>query len=291
MQFRIPPVFLLYSQLYFCKQKIKGMENRNENTNRILILADFSEGNQTAIDFAIKYLYNDNSLIYLVQTWQKPSYGSSMVRDLAPILQDISRRELNALKADLRTKYDVEDRNVEQISFEGELIGFFQSDFYKKYDWQVVLALNEGSSELQYNPRFNELVAKVNQPLYILNNCMPDSKIDNIYVRNSKACLSLSILSSLHKICSLQKCDVHVGLNIDHITISEKADIVKRYAQACQNANIRFEKLSESLHKPLHVESLLTIHHCDKSQNKERDLLSYFDKWFVKSKGITVRNF
>jgi hypothetical protein len=267
------------------------MENRNNYTNRILILADFSEGNQSAIDFAIKYLYNDTTKVFLVQTWQKPSYGASMVRDLAPILQDISKRELKALKADLLTKYDLQEQEVEMLSFEGELSRFFQSEWYQNHNWQVVLGLNETNSELQYNPRFKEIVQNVNQPLYVLNNCKANQSIDNIYVWNSNSSLSLPILSSLQKVCAKQKCNVHVGLNINHITISEKAEIVKTYANACIGSNVRFEKLSESVQKPLNVDSLLTIYHSDKSPDKERDLLSYFDKWFVKSKGITVRNF
>ncbi|WP_282016533.1 hypothetical protein [Marinifilum flexuosum] len=260
------------------------------NKDRILILADFTEGNACAIDFSLKYLCSENSKIYLMQTWQKPSFGSSMLRDIAPILKDISNGELNALKNKVLKEYQLQDDRVELLSFEGDLLNFFKSDVYRNENWQVVLSLKEDSSDLQFNPRFKEIVEASNQTLYILNHCNPGEQINQIYVRNDKATISTPILGSLQKICSEQKCNVLVDLDSNHITSDEKAKMMKRFENACENASVKTKNRSENGQETPGSKSL-SIYHIDQSVKKKSDLLSYFDKWFVKSKGITVRNF
>ncbi|PXY01873.1 hypothetical protein DF185_04280 [Marinifilum breve] len=268
------------------------MENRNKNQNRILILADFSEGNQTAIDFAMNYLCTEGSKIYFIQTWQKPSYGASMVRDLAPILKDISKRELQALKAEALKNYKLDAANVELLSYEGELTEFFNTEIYKGHSWQVVFALNELHNDLNLNPRFKKIIASVNQPLYVLNNCKPWANVKSIYISNTNSNVSEPILQPLQRICAKQKCNVHIGLDINDMYIHDKANLVKLYSSACTNASIRFENLSKD-HKPelKRDDCMLWIYNEKKTECEEKNLISYFDKWFVKSKGITVGNF
>ncbi len=265
--------------------------NRNHN-NKILILADFSEGNHSAIDFAMKYLYNKGSKIYFIQTWQKPSYGASMVRDLAPILKDISDRELKALKADAVKNYHLDAADIELLSYEGELTDFFNTEMYKQYSWQVVFALNEFYNDLQRNPRFKNILTSVKQPLYVLQNCKSAGSVKSICISNSNSEISEAILGPLQKICMTQKCDVHVGLSINDISIHDKANLVKAYSSACSNASVRFENLSKDHKLELNRnDCVLWIYNDKKVKCEEKNLISYFDKWFVKSKGITVDNF
>lgn len=268
------------------------MENRNKDHNRILILADFSEGNQAAVDFAMNYLFTDGSKICFIQTWQKPSYGASMVRDLAPILKDISNRELQALKVDAVKNYQVNHSDIDLLSYEGELTEFFNTETYKQHSWQVVFALNELHNDLHFNPRFKNIIASVNQPLYVLNNCKPWANVKSIYISNSNSKVSESILLPLQKICTNQKCKVHIGLGINDISIHDKAKLVKLYSASCHDATLRFENLTKN-HKPdlTRNDCVLWIYNEKKTKCEEKNLISYFDKWFVKSKGITVGNF
>ncbi|MDQ2180138.1 hypothetical protein [Marinifilum sp. D714] len=268
------------------------MENRNKDHNRILILADFSEGNQAAVDFAMNYLSTEDSKIYFIQTWQKPSYGASMVRDLAPILKDISDRELKALKSDTVKNYHLDAADIELLSYEGELTDFFNTEMYKQYSWQVVFALNDFYNDLQRNPRFKNILTSVKQPLYVLQNCKSAGSVKNICISNSNSENSEAILGPLQKICTNQKCNVHVGLDLNDISVHDKAKLVKLYSSACYDATIRFENLTKD-HKPdLTVEDcILWIYNEKKTEFEEKNLFSYFDKWFVKSKGITVGNF
>ncbi|MCT4602745.1 MAG: hypothetical protein N4A59_07595 [Marinifilum sp.] len=270
------------------------MENKGKSESKILMVADFSEGNKAAIDFVFNYLYNENSEIYLIQTWQKPSYGTSMVRDLSPILKEISTRELKALRTNICEEYKISSSDVKLISFEGELIDFFESENYLKQKWQVVFSIHNLDADLYANPRFKDIIYSVKQPLYVLNGVGIGEKIESVLVKNVGSALSEKILEVLEKICFHQTCHVHVELNVNDITIREKADRVKRYANACKNSSMRFEKLPESIQERqlqnIKPKSLL-IYHANNLMVRERKFISYFDKWFVKSKGITVDNF
>jgi hypothetical protein len=265
-----------------------------KHENKILLLADFYDGNKAAIDFAIKYLYNDNSTIYLMQSWQKPSFGSSMLRNLSPLLKDISKRELKSFKSFICEKYKLPKNNIRLINHEGDMISFFKSKLYSGYKWQVVLALNNSNLILRSNPRLKKLLMTSGHTFYVLNNIKLNEGIKCVQIRNMSYSLNPQNITSLNKICNAQNCDVIVNLDVNNISISEKVEQIKKYSNACEKASVRFEKTSNlpsivniQTNKP----SLIIVCNELVAEANNYNFLSYIDKWFVKSKGISIGNF
>ena len=259
------------------------------NNNRILILADFMEGNSAAINFAVNYLCNDNSKIYLIQTWKKPVYGAATIKDFASVLKDVTRKELEALKTYIHKEYPLKNLDVDTISFEGELSDFFNSKTYANYNWQVVLSLKEKGMYTEKDSKIKDVKAAVNTPLYILNNYNPDEQLNSIYIKNGDTVPAQEILSSLYKICSQQSCNITVGINDSDLSNHDKRDLVKKYVAACNKSSIKFEKeLNEHKLFTSNSKPILSIYHKHNIKHKVSDLMSYFDNWFFKAKRSVI---
>jgi len=87
----------------------------------ILILTDFSGGTWDAVCFAMKLLRNRKTTINLLQTYQKPEVGQSMIRDIVPILKKISIDDLEELRRKILNQFKIPKRRVKPLSIEGNL--------------------------------------------------------------------------------------------------------------------------------------------------------------------------
>lgn len=273
------------------------MVRTNNQENRILILADFSEGSWTAIRFAMEYLYEEDSKIYILQTWQKPSYGSSMVRDLAPILQNIARNELQALRKRMVDHYSFSKKDIRLLDYEGGISDFFVSEEYTTHDWQVVLATKNQITNLNENPRFTEIIDLAKQPLYMLHEVEYVKSIENIFVMADSEQVSEQLLLSLEAICHDQKCKVQICLDTDMISVGEKERQIKRFSAACDSSILKFTKIC-SKNGALELKEYenkkskrLMIFNKSRDRKVESKFKSYVDKWFVRSKGINIGNY
>ncbi len=267
----------------------------NQDKDRILILADFSEGNWEAIQFAMEYLWKANSEICIVQTWQKPNFGVSMVRDLSSILQNISENELESLKRKILKVYALSDSQIRLFSFEGDLPGFFKSEMYLDNNWHVVMASNE--NQLSDNPRIIEIVDKVGQPLYLLSGLKGLSDFLDVFVLSDTNNPSNSILTSLERIAVGNKISFRVCLNSSEqsrLTIEKSK---KKYSDACRDSRLIFLEAANGAGKKefndFATEKGQRIMIFD--QNKHRKFSGAFklcmDSWFIRSKGISIGNY
>ncbi|WP_421919310.1 hypothetical protein [Marinifilum sp.] len=265
------------------------MKNRNNNDKRILILADFMEGNSTAINFAMNYLHDEQSSIYLLQTWKKPAYGAASVRDLAEVLKEITLKELKALKAHMLKNYSIRNPDVKLLSFEGELTDFFKSKIYANHNWQVVLSLKEQGLYTEKDAKIKEVKVAVHTPIYILNDYNPNEKLKSISIKNGSSQPSTSFLYFLSKICSQQNCNVLVEINDNDFSNYEKKSLIKKYLAACGESSLQFEQmgdvqqLNNSQPKPI-----LSIYHKHHIKHKVGDLVSYFDNLLFRLKRTVV---
>ena len=91
------------------------------NQPPILILADFSDGSWYATSFAMQFLYNKNSQMTILQTYQNPGWGHLMMRKLSLHLKKITTNELRALKHRILKHFNIEEEKVNTLSIEGEL--------------------------------------------------------------------------------------------------------------------------------------------------------------------------
>ncbi|MPQ47003.1 hypothetical protein GCQ56_08240 [Marinifilum sp. N1E240] len=267
---------------------------KNNSNNRILILADFSEGGWTAARFAMEHLYQPGSIIYILQTWQKPSYGSSMVRDLTSILQNITNSELKALKRKMLSIYPDLEKDIHLLSVEGELSQFFESDAYLNHQWQLVMSTKYKNGETSKNPRFTEIIDQVNQPLYLLNDIDYVDNIPNVFLMTSNKMVSSEVLNVLQQINAKQYSNIQVCLEDDTISQLTKEKQIKLVSNVCTNSKLRFSKLCSDNglnqireYERKRIPNLMIF---DKNRNRkiQNKLKNYLDRWLVKSKGISI---
>jgi hypothetical protein len=269
----------------------------NQGKDRILILADFSEGNWEAIQFAMEYLYQANSEICIVQTWQKPNFGFSMVRDLSSILQNIAENELESLKRKILTVYALSDSQIRLFPFEGDLPGYFKSEMYRDNNWHVVMASSENGNQLTDNQSIIEIIDKVGQPLYILSGLKGLSDFSDVFVLSDTNNPSNSILTALERIAVGNKISFRVCLNSteqSRLTIEKSK---RKYSDACRDSRLIFLEAANGAGKKefndFATENGQRIMIFD--QNKHRKFSGAFklcmNSWFIRSKGISIGNY
>jgi len=273
------------------------VSENNRSKERILILADFSEGNWEAIQFAMEYLCKANSEICIVQTWQKPNFGFSMVRDLSTILQNIAKNELEGLKRKLLSHYTFSDSQIHLYPFEGDLPGFFKREEYRDKNWQVVMALSENGYQLSDNPRIIEIIDKVEQPLYILSDLKNIRSVSDVFVLSDTNNPSDSIPIALGRIAVKNKILFRICLNS---SVQSRLTIEKRkrmYSDACRNSGLLFLEIENGTGQKefndFAIEKGQRIMIFDQNQHRKFSgvLKSCLDSWLVRSKGISIGNY
>ncbi len=272
--------------------QIKSDSKPNE---KILILADFAERNWKAIQFAMKHLYQSDSEICIVQTWQKANFGFSMVRDLAPILKGIAEDELELMKAKILKNYKIKDSQIKLHPFEGDLPSFFSREAFQDERWQVVMAPNENACKLSCNPRITEVIDGVKQPLYLLTNDNPNTEIVNVTVFATVK-PSKSVLSSLAKIALEKEIVFRVCLDCSAYSASIIEISKKIFSKACKSPSLQFYESKNNSNQQglenLSQENGQRIIVFDENYQRKYNtkLRSRIDSWFIKSKGICVGN-
>lgn len=93
-----------------------------QGANEILILADFSDGLWDAVTFTVKVLFREGITIKLLETYQKPHTGQSLLLDLDPILENIALQELTTLKKKMVSSFKLPANKIKLILFNGNLI-------------------------------------------------------------------------------------------------------------------------------------------------------------------------
>jgi len=273
------------------------VSENNQAKERILILADFSEGNCEALQFTMEFLYKKNSEIYIVQTWQKPNFGSSMVRDLSSILKNIAKDDLMGLKRNLLADYTLSDSQIRLFPFEGDLSGLFKSEFYRDGNWQVVMASSENGYQLSGNPRIIEIIDKVGQPLYILSGLKGLSSFSDVFVLSDTENPTQSIQTALGKIAVRNNVLFRVCLNsYEHLHLHiEKSK--KVFLNTCSDSRLLFLETEKGDGKKefndFATEKGQRIMIFDQNRNRKFSggLKSCLDSWFVRSRGISIGNY
>lgn len=274
--------------------KTKEINTSIKNKLNILILADYSDGNKAAIYFAMRYLYRPGSMVYIVQTWQKPNYGASMVRDLSPMLESIARSELDRLKTDLQSRYSMPNDQIRLISHEGSLTTFFKTSVYKSQDWQVVLGSPNYDNFLSSKNRLNEIVDNVSEDLFILNGQNNDNSISEVFVLADTLETNSSNLSVLKKIAISEKPNINVCLSSLFESPIDRKRRVLPLLENCKGSKLTFSQVEKGEGQKEIQEfsrsgkSKLIVFEKNLSRKFQNGLKACLDSWLLKSKGIRV---
>ena len=112
----------------------------------ILVLADCLHGAIEAGRFAVRNLYDSNTRIVLLQTYNKPQYGRSMLHDITPILEKTAKEDLTKLKNEMLKEFGLPADSIGKAALEGELSEVLANGFSKTPGLSVVVG---------YDPRLS----------------------------------------------------------------------------------------------------------------------------------------
>lgn len=274
--------------------QIKEIDTSIKGKSNILILADYSEGNRAAIHFAMRYLYRPGSSIHIIQTWQKPNFGSSMVRDLSPMLKGIANSELCSLKLHLQTRYSMPDDQIRLIPFEGDLPAYFKTESYKSQEWQIVMGSRNYESLFSNKSRMNELIDQVSQDLFVLVGLEDNNSISEIFMLADTPETASSNLSILKKIAISENPNINVCLSRSFETSEERKNRVLLLIENCKGASVTFSQVEKGEGQKEIQEftrkgrSQLVMFEKNPQRKFQNGMKACLDSWLLKSKGIRV---
>jgi len=272
----------------------KEIDTSIKGKSNILILADYSEGNRAAIHFAMRYLYRPGSLIHIIQTWQKPNFGSSMVRDLSPMLEGIANSELGSLKSHLQSRYSMPDNQIRLIPFEGDLPTYFKTEPYKSQEWQVVMGSRNYESLFSNKSRMNELIDQVSQDLFVLVGLEDNNSISEIFMLADTSETATSNLSVLKKIAISENPNINVCLSQAFETSEDRKKRVLPLIENCKGSNVTFSQVEKGEGQKEIQEfaknnrSQLVMLEKNPQRKFQNGMKACLDSWLLKSKGIRV---
>ena len=272
----------------------KEIDTSIKGKSNILILADYSEGNRAAIHFAMRYLYRPGSSIHMIQTWQKPNFGSSMVRDLSPMLEGIANSELGSLKLHLQTRYSMPDDQIRLIPFEGDLPAYFKTESYKSQEWQIVMGSRNYESFFSTKNRMNELIDQVSQDLFVLVGLEGNHSISEIFMLADTSETASSNLSILKKIAISENPNINVCLSRSFKTSEERKNRVLPLIENCKGASVTFSQVEKGEGQTEIQEfarqgrSQLFMFEKNPKRKFQNGMKACLDSWLLKSKGIRI---
>ena len=136
----------------------------------ILILTDFSGGTWDAVCFAMKFLRNGETTINLLQTYQKPEVGQSMIRDIVPILKKISIDDLEELRRKILNQFKIPKRKVKLLSIEGNLNSLLSNQLNLNDIDSIVVGLYSSIPDTGFliKRKISRVIKCSSHPLFIL---------------------------------------------------------------------------------------------------------------------------
>jgi hypothetical protein len=272
----------------------REIDTQIKGNSNILILADYSEGNMAAIYFAMRYLYRPGSLVHIIQTWQKPNFGSSMVRDLSPMLESIATRELENLKNYLKERYSMPDDQLKLISYEGNLASFFKSERYKSQEWQVVLGSTNYENLFSSKGRMNEVINNVSEDLFVLTGEKNVNSISDVFMLADTPKINSSNLSILKKIAISEKPNINVCLSSSFESSASRKSRVLPLIENCKGAKLSFSQVEngdgqkEIQEFSRNGKNKLVVFEKNSDRKFQNGIKVCLDSWLLKSKGIRV---
>lgn len=181
--------------------------------NEILILADFSDGLWDAVTFSVKVLFREGITIKLLETYQKPRTGQSLMLDLDPILENNALQELMALKKKMVSSFKLSTNEIKLILFKGNLIPKLRHEASQNNILCVVVnshGLFAGSYTFQIF-KIWRIVRKVSLPVFIWPVKFSETVIFNIlYSFNPSKESNEKVFSELGKLFRAVNYRIHI---------------------------------------------------------------------------------
>lgn len=147
----------------------------------IIILSEFQEGTWESVCFSLKHLTTTDHSLVLVQTYQKPNIGQSLLNNIVPVLERVAKNELQEIKNRAIENKLLTDQQLSIHPHEGEFASFVR---YKQKSFNpecLVVSLKHPFTENLPSlvSRICKLASNTSKPLFVL----PYHTADNTFSR------------------------------------------------------------------------------------------------------------
>ncbi len=179
----------------------------------VLILTDFSGGTWDAVCFAMKYLRNGETTINLLQTYQKPEVGRSMIRDIVPLLKKNSIDDLKELKRKILNQFKIPKKKVKPLSIEGNLTSLLQNQLNLNDIDSVVVGLQSSipHTGLITKRKISRVIKCCSHSLFILPFRFSESEFQKIvFVTDPHNQPSKNVVDKLRFLESKVRSGIHI---------------------------------------------------------------------------------
>jgi len=180
------------------------------------------------VRFAVKFLRNGETTINLLQTYQKPEVGQSMIRDIVPILKKISIDDLKELRRKILNQFEIPKRRVKPLSIEGNLNSLLSNQLNLKDIDSVVVGLHSSIPDTGFliRRKISRVIKCSSHPLFILPGRFSDSEFHKIiFVSDTYNLPSAKVLDKLKYLESLARSGIHILFIVQNDTHDIPANI------------------------------------------------------------------
>ncbi|MEX0986954.1 MAG: hypothetical protein WD052_05700 [Bacteroidales bacterium] len=108
----------------------------------VVLAAQCWNGAFDAGRFAAKMLFDYRTRIVLLNTYNSPAFGTTMMRKITPILEQTAEEDLYTLRALLTNEYGIPADSIEMAVTEGDLKSVIRSDFSQQGNLSIVMGHN-----------------------------------------------------------------------------------------------------------------------------------------------------
>jgi len=215
----------------------------------ILIITDFSGGTWDAVHFAMKFLRNGKTTINLLQTYQKPQVGQSMIRNIVPILKKTSIDDLKELKRKILNQFEIPKRKVKPLSIEGNLNSLLLNQLALNDIDSVVIGLYNSILDNGFiiQRKISKVIKCTSHPLFILPGRFSDSEIHKIvYITDPYNKPSLKVLDKLIYLGNIARSGIHVSFTAQDDTRDIKENIKSNIIKHLSGIKVTTDYLGNS---------------------------------------------
>jgi len=179
-------------------------KNRQEGKN-IILLADCIQGVMRAAEFAVKYLYDRDSKIILLQTYQNPSFGVTMIRNISVLLRKIGKMELTEMKDRLMERFGLPGSKIEKILAEGDVRKVLNSKLFTQRNTSVLLGFESEINHKSASCRkvITKLLQSGVRPVFLVSDCITVIEEHRVFlIATDEKKLSFVFLNLIKSLCN-----------------------------------------------------------------------------------------
>ena len=219
------------------------------NHPSVLILADFLDGSWHATSFAMQFLHNNKSNVSMLQTYQDPKWGHFMMRKITPQLKEITKYELKQLKTRLISNYNIDEKQINTLSIEGELNSILQHNTGVRGTYNTVLGTYSSFSDScnMQNKCIEEIINTSKNPLFIVPgefNGLANKKL--LFVGNPTKTPSKQLIDHILKICNKTQSDIEILFVLKKGIPKISDDVMAFYNKSFERLDFEINQIANS---------------------------------------------